>query len=274
MFKPVPRALASQSSGNPLPSDSARVGDHAGPCGRTKRDMPLMRLPGARIAVLTSSDISWQATIELLTHELNAVTRFQSADDLVRNEHPDIVVLDRGMLGEGALVLRRVRQQWLTCVLFVIGAADEKDAEQLLDIGADNVMRSGDPLLAPRLRAAARRARALNAATRTVVGDIMYDRESHRVWCAGQSVRLTRTEETMLDCLFWNAPHPVSVSALSSFGWRDDDQAGRSNRVHVYMGYLRRKLERSETVVIRMRRGAGYEFAERPDRSSPRAERA
>ena len=94
-------------------------------------------------------------------------------------------------------------------------------------------------------------------------GDILFDRESRRVWCAGREVELTRTEESFLDCLFWHAPRPVSVTTLTDFVWGDEVSPERRAMVRVYIGYLRTKLEPSRRVVIRTVRGLGYTFSAR-----------
>jgi DNA-binding response OmpR family regulator len=225
--------------------------------------MPLMRLPGARIAVVTTSDADSQTMAGLLAQELTTVVRYRSVEELIPADRPDIVIVSRDLVCDGALALRRLRQRWLTCTLIVTGATSECDAAQLLDIGADNALIAGDALLAPRLRAAARRARTINKDLRTVIGDVMYDRESRRVWCAGRELRLTRTEEALLDCLFWYAPDPASIAELTAFAWGRSTYTERRNLVHVYMGYLRRKLHDSRQVEIHTIRGAGYKFAER-----------
>ena len=44
-----------------------------------------------------------------------------------------------------------------------------------------------------------------------VVGDIVFEREAHRVWCAGREVDMSPREFAVLDCLFWKAPATVSA---------------------------------------------------------------
>jgi len=243
--------------------EARRVGSLEGTCSSAKRQMPLMRLPGARIAVLTTSDATSRNLAGLLAHELTTVVHHRSVEELIHSDRPDVVILSRDMVCDGALALRRLRQRWLTCTLIVTGATDERDAEQLLDIGADNALITDDRLLAPRLRAAARRVRTMNKDRCIAIGDIVYDRESHRVRCAGHPIRLTPTEEALFDCLFWHAPEPASVADLTAFAWGQLEPTRSRNLVHVYMGYLRTKLRESEQVVIRTLRGVGYEFAAR-----------
>ena len=134
----------------------------------------------------------------------------------------------------------------------------------LLGWGADDVVTIGSHTLGARLQSATRRARTLNAGARIAVGDIIFDREARRVWCAGQEVSLTPHEYGIVDCLFWYAPKPVTVETLADFVWGHQEESGnRRTLVQVYMSYVRKKLAASAQVAIRFSRGMGYEFAPR-----------
>ena len=126
--------------------------------------------------------------------------------------------------------------------------------------GADDAIHADSGLLESRLHAHARRARTVNAGSRLAVGDIVFDRESRRVWCAGQEVDLTPRECAVLDCMFWHATRPVSVTTLADFVWGDAAQTDRRSAVEVYIGYIRKKLAASRKVVIRTVRQVGYQF--------------
>jgi DNA-binding response OmpR family regulator len=258
----VPRSAA-PAAGDSIIPEPTRIRSLEGQWSPAKRQMPLMRLPGAAIAVAGLSDGAWQAMNAALAHDLTTVARYPSVAELLKGQRPDIVVLARDVVHDGAVEVRRLRQRWLTCLIIVVGARDAQDAEQLLDIGADEAVAADDPLLMARIRAAARRARTVNAGMRIAIGDIIFDRECRRVWCAGEEVHLTRTEEALLDCLFWYAPRPASVAELTAFAWGGTDMPERPNLVQVYIGYLRKKLSGSQQVVIRTVRRTGYEFAER-----------
>jgi hypothetical protein len=108
--------------------------------------MPLIRLSGARIAVLTSSDAIYQIMAGLLTQELTIVVQYRSVDDLMLADRPDVVMTSRELICDGASSLLRLRQRWLTCRLMVIGAANKHDARQLLDIGANGAVVTDDEL--------------------------------------------------------------------------------------------------------------------------------
>jgi DNA-binding response OmpR family regulator len=227
--------------------------------GVTKLTHPLV----ARVAVATASEARWAAIARWLGDDKTTVFRIAGLANLPAVELPDVVVIDRELLREVDGGLRRLRKRWLMATIIVVGALDDADARRLVDAGADDAVPEGFPMLETRLHAAARRARTANAGSRIAVGDILFDRESRRVWCAGKEVALTRTEEAILDCFFWHSPQVVGVTTLTDFVWAEEVTPQRRSQVRVYIGYLRNKLSASRQVVIRAVRREGYEFAER-----------
>jgi DNA-binding response OmpR family regulator len=217
----------------------------------------------ARVLVVTVSDATWLDISGWLADDATSVVRCEDIAGLHTEERPDVLVLDRPVINDGQAVLRRIRRRWLTVTIIVVGATDHGDVGRLLDAGADDAVEAASPLLAPRIHALTRRARTLNAGMRIAVGDILFDRESRRVWCAGREVQLTRTEEAFLDCLFWYSPHAVAVSTLAEFVWGGEVTANQRSLVRVYVGYLRNKLKGSRRVVIGTVRGVGYAFTPR-----------
>ena len=257
---------SSQVLSKPRKRSRTRVGASEQQSLLARKTMPHLNPPGACVAVLASRDALWQQASAWVTDELTSVIRLRSPEDLGELDHrPDVVIVDRAMLGDCGVALRRIRQRRLTATVIVTEARNFADVEHLLDCGADDAIPADSPLLRARLGAAVRRARALNASLRVAVGDIVYDREHRIVVCAGSIVRLTRTEESLLDCLFNYMPRPVSVAELSAFVWGGEMTPARRNLVHVYVGYLRRKLHGSRQMEIRTVRGVGYELAARQD---------
>ncbi len=178
-------------------------------------------------------------------------------------ERPDVLLVDRDVLADLPREIWHVRRRWPTVIIAIIGAHDEVEAERMLDAGADEAIIAGSGLLRARLLAMTRRARTVNAGSRIAIGDIVFDREARRVWCNGSEVPVTRRECAVIDCLFWNSPRPVGVGTLADFVWGDTSVAQRRNVIDVYIGYVRRKLSASRTVVLRTVRGVGYSFAPR-----------
>jgi DNA-binding response OmpR family regulator len=174
---------------------------------------------------------------------------------------PDVVLLDRATLAEIGRRVRVIGRRWPTTPIVVLSARDETDCARLLDEGADDACIAGSSLLASRLHAIARRARALNADRRISVGDVVLDRAHRRVWCAGDEVSLSPREYDVLSCLVHYAPRVVGRQTLTEFVW-GLTTTPRPNTVEVYVGYLRRKLARSREVAIETVRRAGYLLAQ------------
>ncbi|MEP6621118.1 MAG: response regulator transcription factor [bacterium] len=229
--------------------------------------MEVRSTPTASIAVVSEDTALIERIIGILRDETTQVVpHLLNADtdkDSPKLERPDIVVIDRAAPGDVWSRIRHLRRRWPTIELVVVNVTDEVDAGQLLDTGADDAILARSSLLAARLHAHARRARTVNAGTRIAVGDIVFDREARRVWCAGSEVEMTPRECAMLDCMFWHATRPVSVTTLADFVWGDADETDRRSAVEVYIGYIRKKLAASRSVVIRTVRQVGYQFDKR-----------
>ena len=176
---------------------------------------------------------------------------------------PDIVVVDDSGAFDASLHIRLLRRRQPSVYIAFIGVHDDARSIALLEWGADDAITRDSPTLVARLRAATRRARTVNAGSRIAVGDIVFDREARRVWCAGREVSLTPHEYNVVDCMFWHAPKAVGVDTLADFVWGDQESTNRRTLVQVYMSYVRKKLAKSVTVAIRFSRGSGYSFAPR-----------
>jgi DNA-binding response OmpR family regulator len=221
--------------------------------------------PATASVALLSNDVELAHSITLMlgddvtevTHSILAPNELEVSIP----SRPDVVVFDRDSAHDIGRQIRRIRRRWPTVEIVVINARGESETATLLDAGADDAISVDSPLLAARLHACTRRARTVNAATRIAIGDVVFDRESRRVWCAGREVDLTPREQALLDCLFWYAPEPVGTQTLSDFVWGDEPVASRRALVEVYVGYVRRKLAASRSVMIRTVRGVGYQFS-------------
>ena len=65
-------------------------------------------------------------------------------------------------------------------------------------------------------------------------------------------------ELAVLDALWIRAGELVRHESLQDYVWSGIDEGERSNRLEVYISYIRRKLQRSNEVTIQTLRGAGY----------------
>jgi DNA-binding response OmpR family regulator len=179
----------------------------------------------------------------------------------------DVIVLDL-MLPEvsGLDILRRLREAQRPCQVLVLTARDSvQDRVAGLDLGADDYLSKPfamDELLA-RVRALLRRRYGLTSPV-VRVGELEVDTAGHAVSVAGQGVELTAREYALLEYLVLRVGQVVSRTEIWEHLY-DEHSDATSNVVDVYVGYLRKKLERpGEPRLIRTRRGEGYVLAE-PD---------
>jgi two-component system OmpR family response regulator len=134
-----------------------------------------------------------------------------------------------------------------------------EDRIQGLDAGADDYLVKPFAFgeLLARLRALLRRGPA-ERAPQLIVGDLVVDPAAHTVTRRGVMVDLSPREFSLLEYLARRSGEVVRRSEILDHVWAYDYD-GMSNVVDVYVGYLRKKLEKPfGSRVIRAVRGVGY----------------
>jgi two-component system, OmpR family, response regulator len=178
----------------------------------------------------------------------------------------DAVVLDVMLPGrDGFSVCRELRrgEQWAP-VLMLTARDQVSDRIRGLDVGADDYLVKPFDFgeLLARLRALIRRGAAERPPV-LEVGDIEVDPARHVVTRAGREIELTAREFSLLHFLAQHAGEVVSREQLLGHVWEDDEETS-TNVVDVYVGYLRKKLERrSRPPLIRTVRGIGFRLEAR-----------
>jgi two-component system OmpR family response regulator len=173
----------------------------------------------------------------------------------------DAIVLDVMLPGiDGFETCRRLRGDGVWSPVVMLTARDTvEDRVAGLDGGADDYLTkpfSFAELLA-RIRALARRG-PVERPSVLEVGDLKLDPATRRVWRGETEVPLSAKEFSLLEVFMRRAGEVLSRYQLLEHAW-DYEYENRSNVVDVYVGYLRRKIDRPfgrdtiETV-----RGAGY----------------
>jgi two-component system, OmpR family, response regulator MprA len=178
----------------------------------------------------------------------------------VDRDEPDAAILDVMMPPpDGLDVCRRLRAaDNMIPILMLTAKREVSDRVAGLDAGADDYMAKPfalDELLA-RLRALLRRLpRADGPLT---FADVVVDSNAHLAWRGNARLALTRTEFALLE-LFLRSPERVlsrSEILVEVWGY---DFGPTSNSLEVYVGYLRRKMEKSGLPrLIHTVRGVGY----------------
>ena len=181
---------------------------------------------------------------------------FQAAE----NEY-DAVVLDVMLPGlNGFEVCRDMRSRGRWAPVLMLTARDAvEDRIHGLDVGADDYLVKPFAFgeLLARLRALIRRGPHERPPI-LEVDDVVLDPASHRVTRAGQEVVLSGREFSLLEYLMHHAGEVLSRRQIMEHVW-DYNYEGLSNVVDVYVGYLRKKLERPfGTTLISTVRGVGY----------------
>jgi len=173
----------------------------------------------------------------------------------------DLVLLDLGLpAGDGEDILRRMRRRGSTVPVIVLTArAEVSDRVRGLDAGANDYVTKPfafEELLA-RIRAV-RRAVAAPANTELIVGDLRLDTVSKVAWRAGRRIDLSPREWALLELFMRNPTRVLTRAHILSKVWQYDLDPG-TNVVDVYVGYLRRKINRDghEPFIFTIR-GAGY----------------
>ena len=126
-------------------------------------------------------------------------------DAMPATEVPDVFIMNANA-GAAAVLehVRHLRRRWPSPSMLCIHVRTPADAVALLDAGADDITMDDAPfeVVGALLSAALRRARVVNEQLRIKFGDIVYDREARRVWCAGREVVFTPRELRLFDILF------------------------------------------------------------------------
>jgi len=173
----------------------------------------------------------------------------------------DAIVLDVMLPGfDGFKLCRKLRDQGLwTPVLMLTARGEVRDRVLGLDAGADDYLTKPFSFmeLAARLRALARRGQP-ERPTVLEVGDLRLDPAARRVWRAEVEIVLTPKEFALLALLMAHPGEVLTRTRIIDSVW-DFAYDGTSNVVDLYIGYLRRKLDRpfgrSDIETIR---GVGY----------------
>ena len=201
-----------------------------------------------------------------LTAEGHSVTCASTANEAeaaldMYADQLDLVLLDLGLpAGDGEDILRRLRRRGGEVPVIVLTArAEVADRVRGLDAGANDYLTKPfafEELLA-RMRAV-RRTVERPSGHELIVGDLRLDTSSKVAWRAGRRIDLAPREWALLE-LFMRAPTRLFTRAhILNKVWQYDLDPG-TNVVDVYVGYLRRKLNRPGLdPLIHTVRGAGY----------------
>lgn len=205
-----------------------------------------------------------QAGYEVLTAD-NGL----QALDIVREERPDLVILDLMLPGlNGMDVCQRLRKDGFnTSIIMLTARDDEIDRILGLEMGADDyVTKPFSPReLVARVKAVLRRAgdEASNGDGTFQCGDITIDVNKYEVTVRGERIDLTPREFELLHYLAKSMGRVLSRYHLLDKVW-GYEFAGDTRIVDVHISHLRDKLEKDpkNPEYIRTVRGVGYKLVQ------------
>jgi len=197
------------------------------------------------------------------------VARGEDAEVIVAEDTPDLIVLDWMLPGISGLELcrrlRTGREGRNIPILILTARGEESDRIRGLTTGADDyvVKPFSLPELLARIRAILRRTSPNRLQDVLEVGDILLDRDAHRVFRAGRELRVGPTEYRLLEFMMESPGRVFTRGQLLDGVWGRDVFVDERT-VDVHIGRLRKALNRGrEHDPIRTVRGAGYAFGEK-----------
>lgn len=185
------------------------------------------------------------------------VPRGQDALLAIRNEAPNLVILDLGLPDiDGLEVLEQLQRTEQHPMVLVLTARDRtEDKVSGLNLGADDYLAKPFemPELLARLRALERRA-SVAPTVEISIGAVTLDTVKPEIRLDGEPLDLTRRELMLLKLLMENAGRILSREQLetSLYGWGEELA---SNSIEVHIHNLRKKVGSD---FIRTVRGIGY----------------
>ena len=224
--------------------------------------------PQARVLVVDDEPAMRRAlriNLRVRKYDVTAATTGQEALTEASRRPPDAVILDLGLPDMDGLDVCRALRRWSAAPIIVLSARGaETDKTALLEAGADDYVTKpfGTAELRARVQAQLRRARMAplpGDEGPITIGELVVDTARRTVTRAGESVHLTPTEWNLLRVLIANAGRPVTHARLFHEVW--GDVAGDAQQyLRVYVGHLRRKLERDpyRPRMILTEPGVGY----------------
>ena len=211
-----------------------------------------------------------QKGLQLEGHVVSWVSDGESALEHVRDERPDLMVLDLSLpKKDGTEVLAEMQGRFAgMAVLVLTGRSDVDERVKCLNLGADDCLLKPFSFheLTARCRALLRR-KEMFADPMLRHGEVELNRIERRVTHYGRAVELTVKEFALLEFLMQRSGRCCSRSELLREVWQMSPDAG-TNVVDVYINYLRKKLgavaEQTDGVypVIATVRGEGYQMGE------------
>ena len=224
-----------------------------------------------RVAVVEDEEalsVLLRYNLEAEGFEVDTILRGDEAEMRLQERTPDLLILDWMLPGVSGIELcRRLRMRPETerlPIIMLTARGEESDRVRGLSTGADDylVKPFSTPEFMARVKALLRRAKPEVLSSVLKVGDILLDRESHRVYRKKSEIKLGPTEFRLLEFMMQHPGRVFSRSQLLDNVWGETIYIDERT-VDVHVGRLRKAVNNGRMPdVIRTIRGAGYAIRE------------
>lgn len=229
-------------------------------------------MPMSRNILLVDDDALLRRSLafhlEQAGYKVHTSATAEDALAIVRNDPPDLAILDIGLPGmDGLDALRELKSQHNLPVIFLTARRRELDEVVGLEMGADDYVTKPfdvDVLLA-HIKAVLRRTDSSpqpeKIPERIVLGDLEIAPEPHTVSCSGTPLDLSPREFDLLLALASKPDKVISSADLLAQVW-GAEFLGQPQVVYVHIRWLRQKLEADPNHPQRILtvRGVGYKL--------------
>ena len=203
--------------------------------------------------------------LELENFAVDVVYDGASGYDYASSEEYDVIVLDLMLPGiDGLTITQKLRQKSIqTPILILTAKGQVEDKVAGLNSGADDYLVKPFAFteLLARVRALLRRPQRTNGRV-LKVADLTLDTVSYEVKRGNQTLKLSSREFALLEYLMRHPGIVLTKEQIINHVWNYDADI-LPNTVEVFIGYLRKKVDRisRESPLIKTVRGFGYKIS-------------
>ena len=224
---------------------------------------------GARILVVDDEPQirrSLQVNFEIKNYAVRSVASGEEALETAARWKPDLVIIDLLLPSiDGIELTRIIRLESSVPIIILSALGDEHKKVEALECGADDYVTKpfGMEELLARARSALRRTVMLSGVEPVFrSGDLSVNFERREVRLENELIKLTPTEYDLLKYMIQNAGKVLTHRTLLTAIWGDAN-ANQAQYLRVFIGQLRKKLERNTArpKYILTDPGVGYRFA-------------
>lgn len=185
-----------------------------------------------------------------------------SGFDLASSEDYDVITLDLLLPGmNGVEICKKLRAEGIhTPILMLTAKGQIEDKVEGLNSGADDYLPKPfafEELLA-RIKALSRRPKN-SQPQKLQVGDLTLDSTTYEVKRGNKDINLSKKEFSLLEYLMRHPGQILTKEQLINHVWNYDADV-LPNTVEVYVGYLRKKIDKQKAKLLHTIRGFGYKI--------------